>query len=380
MNRARKRFILASILFFTLIIIPSSLAVTAYVYRDEAPEELRKRAWASIEKARSEEASKYAKEDLIKAERSYRTGHSMLEREAAKVYFLRNFEVSRSLLLEALEHAERAEAKAKEYRVSLSEKAESSIHRAKEMEGRIERLKKIFQFDSVSSLKWSRARIALREAEIYYRAQEYATADEKASEALKYLEKIWRKTVQIAERFLDWSVLQKWKGWIHETIEYSKKNRTSAIIVDKLDHTVILYNNGRWIRSYKADLGSNSINEKFYEGDNATPEGRYRIIQKRGKGKTKYYKALLLDYPNEEDKLRFQKAKRTGRVSKNARIGDLIEIHGDGGRDKDWTEGCVALVNEDIDSLFKQVSVRTPVTIVGCRYYNQEFADLIKKD
>lgn len=380
MNRMGKRFILASILFFTLILIPSSLAITAYVYKDEAPEELKERAWDSIEKARSEEAGKFAEERLTQAERSYRTAQSLMKREAARVYFLRDFDVSRTLFQEALDYAESAEALAKKRRASQSEKAKLSIDKAKEMENRIERLKKTFQLDSMSSLKWSRARMALREAKVFYRAQEYSAAEEKGIEASINLEKIWKRTVQVAERFIDWSVLQKWKGWVHETIEYSKKNGTSAIIVDKLDHTVILYKNGRWIRSYKADLGSNSINEKYFEGDNATPEGRYRIIQKRGKGKTKYYKALLLDYPNEEDKQKFQKAKKKGRISKKARIGGLIEIHGDGGRDKDWTEGCVALLNEDMDSLFSQVSVKTPVTIVGSRYYNQKFADLIKKD
>ncbi len=380
MNRMSKRFILVFILFFTLIVVPSSLAVTAYVYRDEAPEELKERAWDSIEKARSEEAGKYAQERLTQAERSYRTARSLMKRESARVYFMRDFDVSRNLFQKALDYAESAEALAKKQRASQTEKARLSIDKAIEMEDRIERLKKTFQLDSMSSLRWSRARMALREAEIFYRAQEYGTAEEKGIEASINLEKIWKRTIQVAERFIDWSVLQKWKGWVHETIEYSKKNGTSAIIVDKLDHTVILYKNGRWVRSYKADLGSNSINEKNFEGDNATPEGRYRIIQKRGIGKTKYYKALLLDYPNEEDKRKFQKAKKTGRISKEARIGGLIEIHGDGGRDKDWTEGCVALVNADMDSLFSHVNVKTPVTIVGARYYNQEFADLVKKN
>jgi hypothetical protein len=43
----------------------------------------------------------------------------------------------------------------------------------------------------------------------------------------------------------------------------------------------------------------------------------------------------------------------------------LIEIHGEGGRGKDWTQGCVALTNSDIDDLFGRVAIGTPVTIVG---------------
>ena len=48
-----------------------------------------------------------------------------------------------------------------------------------------------------------------------------------------------------------------------------------------------------------------------------------------------------------------------------AGIGGLIEIHGEGGRGRDWTRGCVALANPDIDDLFRHVEVGTPVTIVG---------------
>ena len=58
-------------------------------------------------------------------------------------------------------------------------------------------------------------------------------------------------------------------------------------------------------------------------------------------------------------------AKRDGRLPRGAGIGSLIEIHGDGGRGEDWTSGCVALENHDMDRLFARVSVGTPVTIIG---------------
>jgi L,D-peptidoglycan transpeptidase YkuD (ErfK/YbiS/YcfS/YnhG family) len=46
-------------------------------------------------------------------------------------------------------------------------------------------------------------------------------------------------------------------------------------------------------------------------------------------------------------------------------IGGLIEIHGNGGKGIDWTEGCIALTDSEMDSVFKIVKVGTPVTIVG---------------
>ena len=57
----------------------------------------------------------------------------------------------------------------------------------------------------------------------------------------------------------------------------------------------------------------------------------------------------------------------------DASIGDLIEIHGDGGKGGNWTQGCVALKNSDMDILFKYVSKGTPVTIIGSTLTLEEF-------
>jgi L,D-peptidoglycan transpeptidase YkuD (ErfK/YbiS/YcfS/YnhG family) len=54
-----------------------------------------------------------------------------------------------------------------------------------------------------------------------------------------------------------------------------------------------------------------------------------------------------------------------GTLPRSAKIGSLIEIHGDGGRGVDWTEGCVALTDSEIDVIFKIAKEGTPVTIVG---------------
>ncbi len=370
-----KRLILGAVL--VLIIILTSFAVGTYIYRELPPEELKDKAWTTVEKARAEEAARYAKDELMKAERAYRIGISMLKREMARVYFLRNFEVSKSLFQDAIRNAESAMDSAKETRDSLKSSAESNIERGKRITAKIAKLRTSFMLDSVRTLKWSRAKITLHEAEIYYRKGEFAPAAQKASDTIKQLEEIQNHAIRVAKRFINWNELKKWRGWINETIEFSRRKGRSSIIVDKLNHTLILYKNGKRVKSFQADLGSNFINEKYYEGDNATPEGKYKIIQKRGKGRTKYYKALLLNYPSEKDKQRFFEAKRKGYISRKARIGGMIEIHGEGGKDADWTEGCVALSNSDIDVLFRHVNVGTPVTIVGSAHFNKEFAKLI---
>ena len=73
----------------------------------------------------------------------------------------------------------------------------------------------------------------------------------------------------------------------------------------------------------------------------------------------------MINYPNDEDRKNFLEARQKGWIPRRSRLGGLIEIHGEGGRKEDWTLGCVALRNPDMDRLFEQVQVGTPVTIVG---------------
>ncbi len=116
---------------------------------------------------------------------------------------------------------------------------------------------------------------------------------------------------------------------------------------------------------FAAELGGNGLERKLHTGDRATPEGRYKVTVKKAGGATKYYLALLIDYPNAADLRRYRAAEAGGDVRRGTGAGSLIEIHGHGGSGRDWTDGCVALTNEDMDRLYPKVRVGTPVTIVG---------------
>jgi len=155
---------------------------------------------------------------------------------------------------------------------------------------------------------------------------------------------------------------QQWDAWIKETLAWSSRTDRPALIVDKLNHQCYVIRRGRVVDSYNVELGGMWMSQKVREGDRATPEGRYHVAQVKG---SRYYRAALLNYPNESDRSRFVRAKRQGDLPRSARIGGLIEIHGEGGRGVDWTAGCVSLANRDIDRLFRHVSAGTPVTIVG---------------
>jgi murein L,D-transpeptidase YafK len=174
------------------------------------------------------------------------------------------------------------------------------------------------------------------------------------------------KSVSEAHNYLSdyFSSLSKWRRWAEETLAWSRNNNATVIIVDKFAHKCYVYHDGKLKKEFDAELGPNWIGTKQYRGDKATPEGKYHITKKKQRRETKYYKALLINYPNDEDKARYAANVKNGSIPRRG-AGNLIEIHGDGGKGINWTEGCVALTNGEMDKIFEMVSVGTPVTIVG---------------
>lgn len=160
--------------------------------------------------------------------------------------------------------------------------------------------------------------------------------------------------------------MQRLKGGrraIRATVERAAEENQYAIIVDKSAFNLLVYSSDSLVVEFPVELGGDPSNPKERLGDERTPEGSYHVTWRRDLGQTIYHRALLLDYPNHNDR-------RVGRT------GSHIEIHGygtglrpdDGG--SNWTDGCVALSNTDIDSLFaiggsdRRIGNGTPVTIV----------------
>ena len=208
-----------------------------------------------------------------------------------------------------------------------------------------------------ATLKWSLA-------QQYAAGGEIQRAIPEAEEARRFADVVHQSFVDIHSRFRDPKNLRIWRRMVRDTVEQTRGGGT-AIVVDKLDRRLYLYASGHRVGVYRVEIGAKGLKQKTHSGDQATPEGRYRVLQVRGPGRTRYYKALLIDYPNGEDRARFTWGRRTGVVPANAGIGSLIEIHGEGGQGRDWTDGCVALSNSDMDRVFSHASVGTPVTIVG---------------
>jgi len=140
------------------------------------------------------------------------------------------------------------------------------------------------------------------------------------------------------------------------------------IIVDKSDYELQVYDDEGWYATYPVVFGSRSLDDKMIEGDRRTPEGTFHILDKRSH--SKWHKIMMIDYPNKESWDKFNRRKAQGIISKNARIGGGIGIHGTWPNDNivvddytNWTQGCVSLRNEDIDEIFSFIVPGTRVMI-----------------
>jgi murein L,D-transpeptidase YafK len=138
--------------------------------------------------------------------------------------------------------------------------------------------------------------------------------------------------------------------------------KIDSILILKNEHILELVSNGKVVRTYRVALGRGGLAPKEREGDERTPEGHYLIDERNSA--SKFYKALHISYPNGSDR---ERADRLG-VSP----GGAIMIHGlpDGlgwigaaHRLYDWTSGCVAVTDAQMDEIWKDVSVGTPVEI-----------------
>lgn len=209
------------------------------------------------------------------------------------------------------------------------------------------------------------ADLLAKQARSFYDHQDYRRAIEAAQQAGRALTAEMTVLTRELGRYTDERRITRWRSQAQQTVDWSRIHQTSAIVVSKADRTLTLYKNGRPLLSYPVRLGFNGMREKQFQGDGATPEGRYRITAKRGQGQTLYYRALVLDYPNYEDRRRFVQAKKSGRIPAAKQIGGQIEIHGAENELMAQTLGCVMLDNPHMMAIYDRVEAGTPVTIVG---------------
>ena len=138
--------------------------------------------------------------------------------------------------------------------------------------------------------------------------------------------------------------------------------KVDKVIVVKSKRVMMLLSNSSIVRSYKIALGKQPVGSKVRMGDHKTPEGSYKLVSRNPK--SKYHLSIKVSYPNEAD---VKKAKKLG-VSPGGSImihglptglGELAEAH----RYWDWTDGCIAVTDSEMDEIWQLVSDGTPIEI-----------------
>ncbi len=132
------------------------------------------------------------------------------------------------------------------------------------------------------------------------------------------------------------------------------------VLVLKGQRKLLLIKGNEVLKTYTVSLGGNPIGFKIREGDRKTPEGIY--VLDRHNAHSQYHRSIHISYPNAEDVARARKlGVPTG--------GDLF-IHGlpndfkwPSGQQGDWTDGCIALSNAEIDEIWRMVPDGTPIEI-----------------
>lgn len=207
--------------------------------------------------------------------------------------------------------------------------------------------------------------LMVHQARTYYDHARYLRAEEHARLALQGIGAQTIKLTRELSRYADEEKVDAWQGMAKHTIEWSRRARAHAIVVNKAARELKLYRAGKLLATQPVQLGVDGILEKHTPNDGATPEGYYHVARKRGPDQTQFYRALLLDYPNGEDR-RAYRIERTA-IATLGQEGEptTIEIHGRDDQGLDSGTGGVMVDNRHMNVLFKHVESGTPVTIVG---------------
>lgn len=288
-----------------------------------------------------------------------------IEVQKARREFLRDFRCVEYVLDAAQTTANWAIAGGEATEKSLKTMASAAIDEAVPILQLARRTTTMARLGRGGSKSVERARLALEEAKVRLEQGDYQEAVDLSTKAIDLAFDGHENARKRLKRFADPKARSVWRDQVAKTIDWSVRNPGKpAIVVSKEAHSLTVYVDGKVSKRFDVELGMAGMYTKSHAGDDATPEGMYRVVKRLGAGASKFYKALMLDYPNSNDRERFERRRRNGQLSKRARIGAFIEIHGKGGKGRDWTHGCMAVRNDDMDVLFAMIPEQTPVTIV----------------
>lgn len=356
---------------FIFILFLTALVYSAVKYfANQPPLAEIQMAMETLSKAKNKSAGKYASEKLMMAENYYKQTLSEWKIQNSKFFVFRDYDRTKELAMKSFAFAGEAGTEAGNVQVKLRSNIETKLNETNQKIERFEKLYKQLPIERAALDMYNKGSMSYLEAVHQFEKNDLKSALKSAYKAHELLTQAEKSAqVKIVGFFSDYP---KWQRNISYAYNLSKSGET-VVLIDKMGGTCKLLKDGKEIKTYQAEFGINWMGNKLTRGDRATPEGIYRIIEKKYAPKTKYYKALLLNYPNDEDRARYYEAIRSGTLSKLNPIGGLIEIHGTGGKGINWTEGCIALENRNMDSIFEYCQVNTPVIIVGASKRMEEY-------
>jgi hypothetical protein len=315
----------------------------------------------SISAAKHARAETFSSDLMKEAQTAYDSALVLWKDENNKWIFLRNY----SQVIEYAGKAEKLAGKARQNALKDKNNLRFFLMEAMDsIEVQIEFYKpwwKTLPVQGSVRVRYEQSLLLFSEAKMAFNHSDYSNCQSKLQQAGNGLNETTLTLDTLLEGYFQ--MFPQWVEMAEKTIRESRSKR--AILIDKFAAKCYLYQHGKQVRSYQVELGINWIGDKRHQGDKATPEGEYKVIGKKKGAETKYYKALLLNYPNEQDHHRFKMEIKNGTLSDGSQIGGMIEIHGGGGRGMHWTDGCIALTDSEMDFLYDFVSTNTPVTIVG---------------
>lgn len=134
------------------------------------------------------------------------------------------------------------------------------------------------------------------------------------------------------------------------------------VVVEKKNRTLKLLSNGKVLKSFQIALGKNPIGRKHLQGDHKTPEGIYMLDRRNER--SRYYRSIHISYPSASDRAEAAKygADPGGDIMIHGLpngFGWLVAAH----RKMDWTEGCIAVTDSEMDEIWKMVPDGTVIEI-----------------
>ena len=347
-----------------MLVLAGSGIYTIYYYKTvDLPDIELWEARDRISQAKKLESDIYSPTKFIMAEQLYDSATIEWKTQNERFFFLRKHDRVKDLAKQSASYASMAIQESQ----SISKKLGTSLaDRILYLNGLIKKYNAVYvhipQSDELQKSIF-RGRLLMTEAITAYEEGKLQRSETLVMEASTLIKPSFMSLESSFGDYLD--QVPKWLEWSEAAIKKSKSSGKVLLIADKYAHELYVYKGGKLLHTFPVDLGPNWIGDKRVSGDNATPEGNYLVTIKKSGRETKYHKALLINYPNPQDKKEFEAQKRAGALPGGAKIGNLIEIHGHGGRGINWTNGCIALKNTDMDVVYRLVNVNTPVVITG---------------